>query len=429
MRLELNTEADYNESLAYLGGFSKQGAPITDLSRFSALCEQLCHPEMGLRCIHIVGTNGKGSVTEYIARSLTECKKKTVRFTSPYILDIRERITLDGEFIPKGTFARLCGIVRNAEQRCENRAFSQFEILTAICFLFAKESGADYCVLEAGIGGTLDCTNVIPSPVAAVFTSIGLDHTAILGSTEAEIAKSKSGIIKGGKVIAATGICAEAMDVIKQKCEETHSLLITPESEQLSVLQSGISGSRFLYKGEEYRISMCGAHQISNALTALETLFALPETLPIEKVKSALAGATMPARLERMDIADMPAIILDGGHNPQAMAAARELLLSDPRRKTALIGMIDTKDYETALSIILPCFERVVFYDGFAPNAVPSEKLCAIAARLGKECTGENHAEKAIEAAASAAADKGLLFIGGSLYMAAEIREILLNLR
>ena len=148
----------YEESLQYLAQFSKQGAPVKDLSRFAALMAALGNPERALRCIHIAGTNGKGSVAEYIAHALTACGFKTGRFTSPYIVDIRERITLDGEYIPKEHFARLAAVTARAAERCENKAFSQFEILTAVCFLYFKESGADYCVIEAGIGGTLDLT-------------------------------------------------------------------------------------------------------------------------------------------------------------------------------------------------------------------------------------------------------------------------------
>ena len=427
MRLELMSEFDYEQALDYLATFSKQGAPITDLSRFSALCGELGNPENGLRCIHIVGTNGKGSVTEYISAALCACGFRTIRFTSPYILDVRERITLDGEFIPKDVFARLIFEVKSAAERCRDRAFSQFEILTAVCFLFARESGADYCVLEAGIGGTLDCTNVIPCPEAAVFTSIGLDHTAILGKTEREIAVSKSGIIKGGAVIAANNIPAEAMAVIEGKCSETHSRLVVPDAKALEVRESGLCGSRFIYKGEEYSLSMCGNHQITNALTALETLFALREKLPLDRVKAALKTAVMPARLERINLPEKPAIILDGGHNPQAMAAARELLMRDKRKKTALIGMINTKDFALALSIILPCFDFAVFYDGFSETAVSAELLCAEAKRVGTPCAGCHSAEEALSEAISRTHDSGLLFIGGSFYMAAGIREMLLG--
>lgn len=414
---------NYNESLEYLSNFSKQGAPVSDLSRFAALCGALNNPERALKCVHIVGTNGKGSVAEYVSCGLRACGYLTGRFTSPYIIDIRERITLDGEFISKEDFARIMTSVRAAVDNCAEKAFSQFELLTAVCFLYFAEKRADWCVLEAGIGGTLDCTNVIPCPAAAVFTSIGLDHTALLGTTCEEIARSKSGVIKGGTVVAAAGIPAQAMDVIREKCRQSGARLVVPNTAELSAVQGGLWGNSFCYCGAQIRTKMCGAHQITNALTAAETLRAL-EGVDYSRAVAGFAAAEIPARLESIAAQGFPQIILDGGHNPQAMAAAREVLLADARPKTALIGMIDTKDYETALAEILPCFGTAVFLDGFAPNAVDSKRLCAAANGLCQAY--ESHApHDALALAARLTPRGGLLFIGGSLYMAAEIRRLL----
>lgn len=422
MRNELREIRSYPDSLEYLSSFSKQGASVTDLTRFSALSEKLGSPERELRCIHVAGTNGKGSVTEYIAAALEECGYKTGRFSSPYIVDIRERIEINGGFISEEDFARLAERVRRAEEQCENRAFSQFEILTAMCFLYFREQGTDYAVIEAGIGGTLDCTNIIPCPEAAVITSIGLDHTAILGDTEEKIAESKSGIIKGGVCAAAAGISGAAMGVIEERCAETGARLIIPDTRELAVHDSGLRGSSFAYKGREYKIKMCGAHQIMNALTAIEALNALNGGFPYEKIAAGLYKAALPARLELFSERS-PEIILDGGHNPQAMLAAKEVLTSDSREKTAVIGMISTKDYKTALEIILPCFKSAVFYDGFADNAVSAEKL----AELGKKARVNSYFTHNIATALTTAfsEEPELLFIGGSLYMAAEFRKLL----
>ncbi len=431
---------DYEDSLAYLSSFSKQGAPVKDLSRFSALARELGNPQDGLKCIHIVGTNGKGSTAEFIARSLQYCGYKTGRFTSPYIIDIRERITLNGEFIPREDFARLTRRVAGAAERCLDRSFSQFEILTAVCFLWFSEQGAEYCVIEAGIGGTLDCTNIIPTPEAAVVTSIGLDHTAILGSTEAEIARSKCGVIKGGCAVAAAGISESAMAVLRGRCESVGARLVLPDISRVKTGECGLFGSSFSYKGRDFRVSMCGRHQICNALTALEVLDNISggnifgennrsdNKITYENVRVGMEKAAVPARLEQFPPRDgLPYIILDGGHNPQAMKAAREVLCSDPRKKTALIGMIDTKDYETALEIILPCFERVVFTDGFAPNAVSAERLCDVGGGLGAECAACHGTADGLALAAGMTGGDGVLFIGGSLYMAAQVRAALVG--
>jgi dihydrofolate synthase/folylpolyglutamate synthase len=428
VRLELTEAYGYEKSLEFLSRFSKQGAPVKDLSRFSALAAALGNPQNDLRFVHIAGTNGKGSVAEYIASALSSCGYKTGRFTSPYIVDIRERITLDGEFIPKKDFAKLMGTVAQAIDECEDKCFSQFELLTAVCFLYFREQKANCCVLEAGIGGALDCTNIIPCPQTAVITSIGLDHTAILGNTVSEIARNKSGIIKGGNVTMACGLPEEAESVIRNRCLSTGTELFVPDISQLEILDSGLYGSRFTYKGEKYRVSMCGEHQIMNCLTAIEALRSVSENLPTDKIKAGLEKAVMPARLELIETSALGGgnypVILDGGHNPQAMEAAKAVLSSDKRRKTALLGMIDTKDCETALKIILPCFERVVFFDGFAANAVKSELLCDIAKECGIEAAAAHSEELAINLALGTAPENGLLFVGGSLYLAAMMRPI-----
>lgn len=420
MRNELRELRGYAESLEYLSSFSKQGASVTDLTRFSALSERLGNPERGLRCIHVAGTNGKGSVTEYIASALAE-RYNAGRFSSPYIVDVRERIEINGGFIPKEDFTRLAERVRQAEERCENRAFSQFEILTAICFLYFAEQRTDYAVIEAGIGGTLDCTNVIPCPEAAVITSIGLDHTLILGDTEEKIAQSKSGIIKGGVCVAASGIPKAAMDVIERRCIETGARLTVPDKRELTVHSGDLRGSSFSYKGKKYTVKMCGAHQISNALTAIEVLNAATD-LTYEEIAAGISKAALPARLELFS-GRTPEIILDGGHNPQAMLAAKEVLLTDPREKTAVIGMISTKDYKTALEIILPCFKAAVFYDGFADNAVSARTLAELGEKAGITSCFTHDIRTALTIAF--ADDPELLFIGGSLYMAAEFRKLL----
>ncbi len=425
MRNELREIHSYPESLKYLSSFSKQGASVTDLTRFSALAEKLGSPEKGLRCIHVAGTNGKGSVTEYIAAVLTECGYKTGRFSSPYIVDIRERIEIDGEFIGEEDFTRLAERVRQAEECCENRAFSQFEILTAICFLYFEERGTDYAVIETGIGGTLDSTNIIPCPEVAVITSIGLDHTAILGDTEEKIAHSKSGIIKGGVCIAAAGISEAALEVIEHRCAKMGARLVIPDTRKLSVRGSGLNGSSFCYKNREYRLKMCGSHQTLNALTAIEALNALNVGLPDERIAAGLYKAALPARLEYFP-KHTPEVILDGGHNPQAMLAAKEMLTADPREKTAIIGMICTKDYKTALEIILPCFKAAVFYDGFADNAVNAEVLAGVGERAGINSYFAHDIRTALTIGSE---DSEMLFIGGSLYMAAEFRKFLLGER
>ncbi|MGN1339988.1 MAG: bifunctional folylpolyglutamate synthase/dihydrofolate synthase [Oscillospiraceae bacterium] len=418
MRLALSCSDE--DIAAFLGQYSHFGAPVKDLSRFASLCDKLGNPQEKLRFVHIVGTNGKGSVAEFCACALAECGYNVGKFTSPYVRSVRERIAIttpDGGFDISGVdFARLSGIVAEAAAQCGELEFSQFEILNAVAFLYYLERRVDYVVLEAGIGGTLDSTNVIPQPEVAVVTSIGLDHTKILGDTVEKIAASKCGIIKGGSAIAAAGIPAGAMAVIQARCSEVGAQLIVPDSAAAVIHgEPGLNGSHFSYKGQEYHVSMGGGYQVSNALTAIEALRCMG--IAADRIAAGLERARIPARMELFP----GDILLDGGHNPQAAAAVKSALeQSGYRRKTAVIGMMNTKDYHAFLEVILPCFDLVIFCDGFSEGAVPAEELQQSAP--GSKVF--HQPEKALEFARSNA-DSGLIYFGGSFYFAAEIRKLL----
>lgn len=421
MRLALN--ADCGQIEEFLGQYSHFGAPVTDLSRFAALCHALGDPQDRLKYIHIVGTNGKGSVAEFCAASLTAAGFIAGKFTSPYVRSVCERISIgypDGLFeISCADLSRLLNTAADAADRFPELEFSQFEILNAAAFLYYAEKRVDYVVLEAGIGGTLDSTNVIKQPECAVITSIGLDHTKILGGTVEEIARSKCGIIKGGKAVAAYGIPDGAMDVIRSRCSSVGAELIVPEMDSVELLDKpGLSGSRFVYKGQEYRLHLGGAYQVGNALTAIEALTAVG--IAPEHIAMGLGRARIPARMELFP----GNILLDGGHNPQAAQAVRSALEgSGFTHRTAFIGMMNTKDYRAFLDVILPCFDKVFFCDGFSDGDVPAEELRQ-AAGIAAEVLHDPHA--ALKYARSLSADpQRLCYFGGSFYFAAAVRMYL----
>lgn len=421
MRLALNCSCTDIEE--FLGQFSHFGTPIKDLSRFSALCRELGNPQDTLKFIHIVGTNGKGSTAEYCACAIATAGLSAGKFTSPYVRSVCERIAVVSPQtsceISCSDMARLLNTAADAAEKCGEAGFSQFEILNAAAFLYYAEKGVDYVVLEAGIGGTLDSTNVIRQPECAVITSIGLDHTKILGGTVEEIARSKCGIIKGGKAVAADGIPAGAMQVIRSRCECVGAELIIPDEEQVVFLEKpSLSGSRFMYKGQEYHLCMGGEYQISNALTAIEALTAVGFSSEI--IARGLERAKIPARMELFP----GNILLDGGHNPQAAdAVSRALISSGCVGGTAFIGMMNTKDYNAFLNVILPCFESVVFCDGFAEGDVPAEELRNSA---GIDAEIMHTPQAAVEYARKIqkSTDR-LIYFGGSFYFAAAIRQLM----
>lgn len=420
MRLALNCNSSDIEE--FLGQYSHFGAPVKDLSRFAALCNKLGNPQDKLRYIHIVGTNGKGSVAEFCASSLAAAGFTAGKFTSPYVRSVCERIAVgypDGLYeISCADFARHLNKAADAAEQCGDLGFSQFEIMNAAAFLYFAEKQVDWVVLEAGIGGTLDSTNVIKQPECAVFTSIGLDHTKILGGTVEEIARSKCGIIKGGNAVAALGIPDSAMEVLRERCAFTNAVLVTPDRSALEVLeQPGLRGSRFRYKGQEYRLHLGGAYQITNALTAIEALTCCG--IAPEHIAMGIERARIPARMELFP----GDILLDGGHNPQAATAVRSALeTSGFERRTAFIGMMKTKDYRAFLSEILPCFDRVYFCDGFSEGEVPAEELRSASGLDGAEVF---HSPSAALKFARSDHEGGLMYFGGSFYFAAEIRKLM----
>lgn len=420
MRLALN--CDSREIEQFMGQFSHFGAPVKDLSRFETLCRKLGDPQDDLRYIHIVGTNGKGSTAEFCASSLAAAGFIAGKFTSPYVSSICERMAI---YSPKEHYdiscadlARLLNKAADAAELCGGSEFSQFEILNAAAFLYFAEKQVDYVVLEAGIGGTLDSTNVIKQPICAVFTSIGLDHTKILGGTVEEIARSKCGIIKGGNAVAALDIPEPAMEVIRARCEQTGARLITPDRSALEITeQPTLCGSRFRYKGQEYRVNLGGSYQVTNALTAIETL--ISAGISPKHIAMGLERACIPARMELLP----GGILLDGGHNPQAASAVRSTLENSAcEHRTAFVGMMNTKDHHAFLNEILPCFERVYFCDGFSEGEIPADEL--------RRASGTENAE--IFHSPSEALDfcrheheSGVTYFGGSFYFAAAVRELL----
>lgn len=424
MRLTLScTCADIEN---FLGQYSHFGAPVKDLSRFSALMHKLGDPQDGLRYIHIVGTNGKGSVAEFCTSALTAAGHVAGRFTSPYVRSVCERLAIaypDGIYeISCADFARVLNTAAEAADALPGLEFSQFEIINAAAFLWFREKNAEYVVLEAGIGGTLDSTNIIRQPECAVITSIGLDHTKILGGTVEKIAESKCGVIKGGKAVAALDIPQGALEVIKKRCAETGAQLIIPDRTALEVHGApGLTGSSFSYRGQEYRLRMGGEYQISNALTAIEAMTGAG--LSPKDIARGLERAQIPARMEffRCDHAGKPSVLLDGGHNPQAAQAVRRALEnSGYEHITGVIGMMNTKDHTAFLREILPVFERVIFCDGFSEGNVPAEEL-----RRASGVNAEVFHDPREAVRYARANSQGLIYFGGSFYFAAAVRELI----
>lgn len=409
---------NYAEAVGFLNSFTKSGTPQTDLSRFRRLCERLGNPQERLRFLHVAGTNGKGSVCAYLDESLRAAGLRTGCFTSPFIRDLRERIRFDGEMIGESDFAACMARVKEAADSPDP---SQFELLTAAAFLFYDRVRADAVVLETGIGGLYDCTALV-TPAVSVITRIDLDHCAILGNTVSEIAVHKAGIIKPGvPAVSAPDQYADALEVLKDRARECGAPFTEADGSQLVIRENTLRGTRFSYRGKSFSTKMGGAHQPENAAAAIEALRLLK--IPGSAVEYGLKTAALPARMQVYS--EAPLTIVDGGHNESGAAAAAALLKAERLRPVMVLGMLTTKEWEKALPHLLEQCAVAVFTDGFAPNAVPAERLARFAESRGVRAAEAETVGEAIRRAREllSEAKGGGILIGGSLYLAGQALE------
>lgn len=412
-----------NDAMSYINGFSKLGSPVTDLSRFRRIMDALGNPQDKLKFVHIAGTNGKGSTVRMIADSLTSAGYRTGEFTSPYITVYNDRIRIDGKNISDD---ELCGIILRIrpvmDSLCEE--CSQFEISSAIAFTYYAEMKCDIVVLEAGLGGLLDCTNIITTTAVSVITHIALDHTKILGDTYEKIARQKAGIIKLSRpVVLAPSQPREAENIVRGTAVSLGSEFITPDIDKLKVEECGCGGNIFKYKGESYKTLMLGRHQIDNALTAIETLNVLKKQgfkISYTDIFNGTALAEVPSRCQVLRN-ESPFVIIDGAHNPDGMKALSEFVAEISKSpKIMICGMMETKDWHTALQFISPYIDTALCVDGFTVNTVSAPKL------LNEFRSAQTiNLDEAVKTALRLAGNDGMVIIAGSLYLAAALRKMM----
>ena len=406
---------NYGETLNYihsLGRFSKPAG----LERISLALKKLHNPQDNFKSIHIAGTNGKGSVAAMIAKVFHTVGYKTGLFISPFVIDFRERIQINGEFISENDLVLYSQKVIDTGVET-----TEFEFITAAAFSYFSEEKCDIVIAETGLGGRFDATNALTNVAAAVITEIGLDHLGVLGDTVEKIAAEKCGIIKNCPVtVTSANQRKEALSVI----ERSSIRLITPDLSQLTVLKCGENGSGIIYRNREYEISLCGEYQIENALTVIETVEASGYNIPYETVKKALANTFFPARAEI--ISKKPLIVLDGAHNPDGATELAKILKKHGGRVTAVIGVMRDKDYKTVLKNTLPlCRAAVAVTVENMPRSLSAAELALAAAPYCSAQTAENY-DSAIKKAASIAGENPV-FVFGSLYLAGGIRQKLID--
>lgn len=424
------------QAIEALHALPRLGQGVPGLARMQNLMDHLGNPEKDLQCIHIAGTNGKGSLAAMTSSILTAAGYKTGLTISPYVVDFRERFQIDGEMIPPRTLANLTEKVLDAIDAIEAEGGEkpvEFEAVTALAFLWFAREKCDLVVLETGLGGRCDATNVVPHKLVAAITKIGYDHMEVLGDTLDKIAAEKAGIIKEGTVVVNyPDQPAEAMGPILTAAAEAHTSIITPDKDDLTLLRGKRLENRIDYGGYRAALGLPGTHQANHAAMAVEIALALWREfgydISDDAILQGLADVRMPARIEVLR--RHPLLLLDGCHNPDGakMLAATLTRADFEENLVGVLGVLADKDYKDMLSDLAPCFAKVYTVTPNCPRALSAEELQK-EARFHTDAEAADSVADAIRKAVDYADENNLagVVVCGSLYLAAEARPLLLK--
>lgn len=400
-------------------------------SRFGTDCEKellslLGNPQDKLRFIHVAGTNGKGSFCSMMSSVLQKQGYKVGLYTSPYIVVFNDRIRINGLPIAEDGINDLFLRVRQKADTMKTPP-SSFDFITAAAFLWFYETKCDIVVLEVGLGGRYDSTNVIKNSLLSVITGIAFDHTEILGDTIEKIAWEKAGIIKENCPALYGGNDEKALAVIEKECEEKHSELTVKNPDLLKILSTTLDGTEFEFDGKEYFIRLLGLYQPANAatvLTAIDVLrkhgFEISETA----VKDGLSSAVWQARFEK--IADEPVVLYDGGHNPQGVRAAVESVRAyfGDKKINLLVGILADKAHGEMAEELAKITDRVICIAPPSPRALPAEALAEEFCEAGANACAANSIKEGVKIALSY---KKPVLVIGSLYSYNDVSESVRN--
>ena len=414
---------DYQEALAYISGTAFFGSK-PGLERIAALLEKLGDPQKQLRFVHIAGTNGKGSCAAMTASILKAAGYKTGLYTSPYLYRFNERMQIGGKQIPDDTLAQLVARVKPIAEAMDDHP-TEFELMTAVAMLWYAEERCDVVVLEVGLGGRFDATNIIDAPEAAVIMNIGLDHTAVLGDTVEQIAFEKAGILKPGTEAVLFEQPENVTAVIRARCEELGVPLHVADFSQIVSEFDSLYGQSFTYRGEPYALPLLGRHQLKNAATVLELVEVLRRKgwkLEQSDVEHGLYAVSWPGRFELLS--DDPLFVVDGGHNPQcAQTVAENLLHYFPdKRRILLLGILRDKDVAGLTDILDPAADEYLCITPDSFRALPAAELAEHLKRYGKPVTVCDSIRDGVTAALERSDGDTVVCAVGSLYSVGEIR-------
>ena len=417
----------YEEALLYIHSFDWRGSR-PGLSRTEELCKRLGNPEKDLRFVHVAGTNGKGSFCRILSGILTEAGYKVGLFVSPYVLRFNERIQIDGKEISDLELAEATERVKDAACDMEDQP-TEFELITAIGFLYFQKQNCDLVLLECGMGGRLDSTNVIENPILSVITGVALDHTAILGDTVEKIALEKAGIIKEGRPCLYGGTHRSVASVIEAVANEKRAPFYRVNFARLAVKSMALDGTIFDFAPmKNLRLSLLGSYQPENAvrvLTAVELLQKEGLQIPEDAIRRGLENAYWPARFEILS--HDPLVLYDGGHNPEGVAAAAESVGTyfAGQKVNLLMGVMKDKNYSVMTRTLAPLANKVYTVTPENPRSLPAKELAA----LFSNGQAFDSVQEGLAAAIAASKKEGRpLVCLGSLYLYLEVRKALFEI-
>ena len=398
------------------------------LERITELLDRLGNPHKELKFIHVAGTNGKGTVCAMTAQILKEASLTVGLFTSPVIFDYREQFQVNGEQIPEEEFAEAA---REIEKACGQMGTSpaEFEKCVAMAMLYFRKKNCDMVVLEVGMGGEGDATNVIPTPEIAVIVNIDYDHTAFLGETLEEIAEKKAGIIKPDGVVVLAKQSAEVHNVVEKACETQGADIVVTDYSKLLIKDFSLDYQVFDYKEyEDLKVSLLGEHQCENTpivIEVIECLRAKGYRISDEALRNGIFNTRWPGRFQV--ISKNPAIILDGAHNPHGISALQNNLRTYlPGKKFVfIVGILRDKNYVEMLRKMLPFADSIITISPPNPRALPAEEMAEKLVEIGfdKQLEVAASIPEAVDLAVEISGYKKPICAFGSLYSIGALTE------
>lgn len=421
----------YQEALAYIHDTNKFGSKL-GLEPITELLNRCGNPQKDLKFVHVAGTNGKGSSSSMIHEVLSMAGYKVGLYTSPYIEVFEERMRINGVYISQEDLSHLTEKVKNVIDEMVRDGQShptEFEVVTAIAMLYFKSHQCDLVVLEVGLGGRLDATNVIDPPLLSVITPIDLDHMAYLGDSLSKVAFEKAGIIKKGSLTLSQVQHPDAAAVIKKRCEEEEQLCLWVDEKALKLHDADLNGIRFEYKGERYELSFLAKYQMYNAALAIDALELLKKhfnfSFTDEVLKSGLKKTQWMGRMEKLSAE--PVFVIDGAHNAHGIGGLVNTLTpwTETYEVMAILGVLEDKDVKGMIAAVEPLIPKFILtepdiYRALCPTKLAAhmdpEKVFAVEKKV-------NEAVKKAWLWASEKPQKRMVIGFGSLYMLGDIRR------